>query len=124
MVTCLCARLLVKHSSAVGSSMYQCLCCPLTVGTCLCPCSQALAEQQRAQLAQQQQAGAPQAQAAPGQAQAPTAGQAQAPGVPQAAAVAGAAAVPNAAVLVRVKTPSPPVCFRNDYPKYRKDSFD
>ncbi|KAM4616612.1 E1A-binding protein p400 isoform 2-T2 [Polymixia lowei] len=62
----------------------------------------ALAEQQRAQqLAQQQQAGTPQAQAAPGQpqAQAPTAGQAQAPGVPQAATVAGATAVPNAAVL-------------------------
>ncbi|XP_041642658.1 E1A-binding protein p400 isoform X4 [Cheilinus undulatus] len=58
---------------------------------------QALAEQQKAQqLAQQQQAGAPQAQAAAGQAQTPAAAQAQ---VPQAAAVAGATAVPNAAVL-------------------------
>uniref|UniRef100_A0A8C9X8T6 E1A binding protein p400 n=1 Tax=Sander lucioperca TaxID=283035 RepID=A0A8C9X8T6_SANLU len=61
----------------------------------------ALAEQQKAQqLAQQQQAGTP--QAAVGQAQTPAAGQAQ---VPQAATVAGAASVPNAAVLVRIKTP-------------------
>ncbi|XP_060893619.1 E1A-binding protein p400 isoform X1 [Labrus mixtus] len=58
----------------------------------------ALAEQQKAQLAQQQQTGAPQAQAATGQVQAPAAGQIQAQ-VPQTAAVAGAAAVPNAAVL-------------------------
>ncbi|XP_078106320.1 E1A-binding protein p400 isoform X4 [Sander vitreus] len=57
----------------------------------------ALAEQQKAQqLAQQQQAGTP--QAAVGQAQTPAAGQAQAQ-VPQAATVAGAASVPNAAVL-------------------------
>lgn len=68
----------------------------------LCVCSQALAEQQKAQqLAQQQQTGAPQTQAAPSQTQAPVVGQAQ---VPQAATVPGAAAVPNAAVLVRNKT--------------------
>lgn len=68
---------------------------------CVCLCLQALAEQQKAQqLAQQQQAGAPQVAAAPGQAQPTAAGQAQ---VPQAAAVAGPAAVPNAAVLVRIK---------------------
>uniref|UniRef100_A0A8C9X925 E1A binding protein p400 n=1 Tax=Sander lucioperca TaxID=283035 RepID=A0A8C9X925_SANLU len=61
-----------------------------------CVCLQALAEQQKAQqLAQQQQAGTP--QAAVGQAQTPAAGQAQ---VPQAATVAGAASVPNAAVLL------------------------
>lgn len=67
---------------------------------------QALAEQQKAQqLAQQQQAGAPQVQTAPGQAQATAAGQAQTQ-VPQAATVAGPAAVPNAAVLVRIKTSS------------------
>lgn len=70
---------------------------------CLCVRLQALAEQQKAQqLAQQQQAGAPQVAAAPGQAQPTAAGQAQAQ-VPQAAAVAGPAAVPNAAVLVRIK---------------------
>uniref|UniRef100_A0A3Q3GRU3 E1A binding protein p400 n=1 Tax=Labrus bergylta TaxID=56723 RepID=A0A3Q3GRU3_9LABR len=62
----------------------------------------ALAEQQKAQLAQQQQTGAPQAQAATSQVQAPAAGQIQAQ-VPQTAAVAGTAAVPNAAVLVRIK---------------------
>ncbi|XP_077377705.1 E1A-binding protein p400 isoform X3 [Festucalex cinctus] len=57
----------------------------------------AMAEQQKAQqLAQQQQAGAPQAQTAPSQTQTPAAAQAQ---VPQTATVAGAAAVPNAAVL-------------------------
>ncbi|XP_054630256.1 E1A-binding protein p400 isoform X3 [Dunckerocampus dactyliophorus] len=59
----------------------------------------ALAEQQKAQqLAQQQQAGAPQAQTAPNQSQTPAVAQAQAQ-VPQATAVAGATAVPNAAVL-------------------------
>ncbi|KAM7416308.1 hypothetical protein PAMA_018395 [Pampus argenteus] len=57
----------------------------------------ALAEQQKAQQLAQQ-AGGPQAQAAPGQAQTPAAGQTQAQ-VPQAATVAGAAAMPNAAVL-------------------------
>lgn len=67
-----------------------------------CVCFQALAEQQKAQqLAQQQQAGAPLAPVAPGQAQTPAAGQAQ---VPQVATAAGAAVVPNAAVLVRIQT--------------------
>ncbi|XP_061672589.1 E1A-binding protein p400 isoform X4 [Syngnathoides biaculeatus] len=57
----------------------------------------ALAEQQKAQqLAQQQQAGAPQAQTAPSQAQTTSATQVQ---VPQTATAAGAAAVPNVAVL-------------------------
>lgn len=59
---------------------------------------QALAEQQKAQLAQQQQPGAPQTQAAP--TQSPAAGQ---PQVPQTVTVTGAAAVPNAAVLVGIE---------------------
>lgn len=66
-----------------------------------CVCFQALAEQQKAQQLAQQQTGAPQVQAAPTQTQTPAAGQAQ---TPQNAAVAGAAAVTNAAVLVRIKS--------------------
>lgn len=70
---------------------------------CLCVSCQALAEQQRAQQIAQQ-AGAPQAVAGAAQPQAgaPAAGQAQAPGVLQAPAAAGAMAVPNTAVLVRM----------------------
>uniref|UniRef100_A0A674CM71 E1A binding protein p400 n=1 Tax=Salmo trutta TaxID=8032 RepID=A0A674CM71_SALTR len=67
----------------------------------------ALAEQQRAQQIAQQ-AGAPQAVAGAAQPQAgaPAAGQAQAPGVLQAPAAAGAMAVPNTAVLVRMGKPT------------------
>ena len=69
--------------------------------TFVCVCSQALAEQQRAQqLAQQQQVGAGVTPAVPGQAQAAVPGQTGTAGVSQAAAVAAAAAVPSAAVLV------------------------
>lgn len=82
-------------------------------------CLQALAEQQKAQQLAQQQAGAPQAQAAPGQAQAPASGQAQ---VPQAAAVAGAPAVTNAALLVRLRSWA--MCFYvSSYPKQASESF-